>query len=363
MTPRRLPSTVPLPILIACGLALLGSGCSRDADAPSAGGPTKVRVGYLGLTCEAAMFVAKEKGFFEEEGLEVEFVKTDWDSLRDGLGMGRFDANYHLVMYLLKPIEKGLDVKLTGGVHSGCLRLHAGSKTDIKSVAELKGKRIGVPTALGSPPFLFSSRVLKAAGMDPSRDVEWVAMAPDVLGLALDNGQIDAVCDSEPIGSILTAAGKVRVLADQAADAPYNDEYCCAVVVSGAMARKSPETAAKVTRALLKGAAWVDANPTAAARLSVEKKYIAASVEVNAQAISKLKFAPGISRCRESVLSASREMKAIGLLDPGPTRPSWPGRPGSTSPAWTTAGSKGWRSKRSRGVARRRPCRPRSLPP
>ena len=53
-----------------------------------------MKVGYLGLTCEAAMFVAQEKGFFTEEGLDVEFVKTDWDGLRDGLGLGRFDANY-----------------------------------------------------------------------------------------------------------------------------------------------------------------------------------------------------------------------------------------------------------------------------
>ncbi len=298
-------------------LAIFLAGCGgTKAPQESAGGPAKVRIGYLGLTCEAAMFAAKENHYFEDEGLDVEFVKTDWDGLRDGLGMGRFDANYHLIMYLLKPIEKGLDVKITGGVHSGCLRLQAGAKTDIKTIADLKGKRIGVPTALGSPPFLFSSRVLKAAGMDPSKDVEWLAMAPDVLGLALDNGQVDAVCDSEPIGSILLSQNKVRTLADQSADAPYSDEYCCAVVVSGSLARKSPATAAKITRSLLKGAAWVDANPTAAAKLSVEKKYIAASVEVNAQALSKLKFAPGVSRCRESVLMASREMKEINLLSP-----------------------------------------------
>ena len=92
-------------------------------------GPTKVKVAYLGLTCEAAMFVAQEKGFFKEEGLDVEFVKTDWDGLRDGLGLGRFDANYTLIMYLLKPIEQGLDVKITGGIHSGCLRVQAGVKT------------------------------------------------------------------------------------------------------------------------------------------------------------------------------------------------------------------------------------------
>lgn len=57
-------------------------------------------------------------------------------------------------------------------------------------------------------------------------------------------------------------------------------------------------------------------NPTAAATLSVAEKYIAASVEINAHALAKLKYTPGVSRCRDSVLLASREMKAIGLLNP-----------------------------------------------
>jgi sulfonate transport system substrate-binding protein len=310
-------------LMLGClALAILSSGCQTGSDPPGSSPTTssssdaaKVRIGYLGLTCEAAMFVAQEKGFYREEGLDIEFVKTDWDSLRDGLGLGRFDANYHLVMYLIKPIEQGLDVKITGGIHSGCLRIQAGAKTSIRSVEDLKGKKIGVPTALGSPPFLYSSRVLKAHGMDPQKDVEWVVLAPEVLGLAIDNGQVDAVTDSEPIGSILEAQRNVRTIADQATEAPYRDEYCCAVVVSGKLARENPAVAAKVTRALLKGARWVEENPTAAAQLSVDKQYIAASVEINAHAISRLKYIPGVSRCRESVLLASQEMKAIGLLN------------------------------------------------
>lgn len=308
--------------LTAVCLALL-AGCGRDAGSPNAAppstaasGPAKVKVAYLGLTCEAAMFVAQENGYFKDEGLDVEFVKTDWDGLRDGLGLGRFDANYTLIMYLLKPIENGLDVRITGGVHSGCLRVQAGAKTDIKSPKDLKGKRIGVPTHLGSPPFLFTSRVLAANGMDPKKDVEWVVLPPDVLGLAVDKGQVDAVCDSEPIGSILLGQGKVRTIADQAEDPPYRDEYCCAVVVSGALAKRDPASAAKVTRALFKGARWVEANPSAAAKMSVEKKYIAASVEINALAISKLKYMPGVARCRKSLDLAAAEMKAAGLLNP-----------------------------------------------
>lgn len=304
-------------ILLACGLALLVSGCGGGSDAPSQDGPTnKVKVAYLGLTCEAPIFAAFEKGFFRDEGLDVELVRTDWDGLRDGLGLGRFDANHTLIMYLLKPIEQGLDVKITGGIHTGCLRIQAGIDSEIKTVEDLRGKRVGVPTHLGSPPFLFASRVLAAHDIDPEKGVTWVVLAPDVLELALKNGQVDAVTTSEPIGSILLARNVVRTIADMATDAPYNDEYCCATVVSGRLTRENPTAAAKVTRALLQGAKWVGENPTAAAALSVEKKYISASVEVNAQAISQLKYLPSVSKCRTSIDLAAKEMKKAGLLNP-----------------------------------------------
>jgi NitT/TauT family transport system substrate-binding protein len=106
-------------------------------------------------------------GFYQEEGLDVELVRTDWDGLREGLGSGKFDANHTLIMYLLKPIELGLDVKMTGGIHTGCLRLMVAANSEIKSVKELKGKKIGCATHIGSPPYLFSSRVLAAQGIDP----------------------------------------------------------------------------------------------------------------------------------------------------------------------------------------------------
>ncbi len=314
--PRRRPVSILMgSILCTICLAMASAGCRWGSAPASSSNNAKIKVAYLGLTCEAAMFVAQEKGFFQEEGLEVEFVRTDWDGLRDGLGLGRFDANYTLIMYLLKPIEQGLDVKITGGIHSGCLRVQSCVKNAIKTVEDLRGKRIGIPT-MGSPPFLFASRVLAAHGMDPRKDVEWVVIAPEVSALALDGDKIDAVADSEPIGSILLAQGKVRNVADQAVDPFYRDEYCCAVVVSGALAKRDPQSAAKVTRALLKGARWVDENPTAAARLSVEKKYIAASVEINALALSTLKYTPGIFRCRKSLDLAATEMKSAGLLNP-----------------------------------------------
>src|SRR5260370_38950263 len=195
---------------LASVMAMVFAGCFRTANVtvPAADAKLKLKVAFIGLTCEPPIFVAYENGFFEEEGLDVELVKTDWDGLQAGLGLGRFHANHTLLMYILTPLESGLDVKITGGVHTGCLRIQAGIKTDIMTVADLKGKKIGI-SGMGSPPFLYASRVLARAGMDPKKDVDWVTYPPDAMGLALDQGMIDAVASAEPIGTILSIKEKV----------------------------------------------------------------------------------------------------------------------------------------------------------
>ena len=306
-----------LTLAACCLLLLFGAGsCDRD-DTPRTGpnGLPLVRIGYIGITCEAPIFTAVEKGFFKEEGLDVELVRCQWATYKDALALGRFDVTHHLVMYFLKPIEQGMDVKFTGGIHRGCLRVQAGTKGNIHSVPDLKGKRVGVP-GMGTPPFMFATRVMAAHGVDPAKDVQWRVYPAGELGLALDRGLVDAVATSEPIGSLLEADGKVRTIADQAKDAPYKDEYCCAVLVNGKFFERNPKESAAATRALLKAAKWVEANPAAAARLSVEKKYVASNVELNAHAIANLDYAPSVSGAQYAVVSSAAAMKEAGMLSP-----------------------------------------------
>src|SRR5437870_2724812 len=218
-------------------------------------------------------------------------------------------------MYFLKPVEQGLDVKFTGGIHRGCLRVQAATKGNIRTIQDLRGKRIGVP-GMGTPPFIFANRVLGANGIDPSKEISWLVFPAGELGLALDKGEVDAVADSEPIGSLLIADGKVRNIADQAADAPYRDEYCCAVLANGRFLARNPKACAAATRALLKAAKWVETNPAAAAKLSVEKKYLASTVEQNSVAISHLRYIPSVSGAETAVKLAAAEMKIAGMLSP-----------------------------------------------
>jgi len=312
-----------LLLALAAGALLLSgpllSGCKQSQESAVTPGATnglvKIRVGYIGLTCEAPIYMAVEKGFFKEEGLDPVLVKCDWSNYKDVMALGGFDITHHLVMYFLKPIEQGLDIKFTGGIHRGCLRVQAAVNGKINSVDDLRGKRIGIP-GMGTPPFIFANRVLTAHGIDPSKEITWIVFPAGELGLALDKGEVDAVADSEPIGTLLVASGKVKNVADQAKDSPYKDEYCCEVIVNGKFLAANPQAAAAATRALLKAAKWVQTNPAAAARLSVEKKYLASNPELNMVAISHLNYIPSISLAEASVKSAAVAMKADGMLSP-----------------------------------------------
>lgn len=303
--------SVRLVTLVACG-ALLLVGCKKNSG--TIVNSNKVRVGYIGLTCEAPIYVAYEKGFFKEEGLEVELVKCSWANYKDTLALGGYDITHHLIMYFLKPIEQGLDVRFLGGIHRGCLRVQAGVNTNIHTIQDLKGKRIGVP-GMGTPPFVFANRVFGTHGIDAGKDVTWKVFPAGELGLALDKGEVDAVANAEPIGSLLMAEGKVRNIADQM-DEPYSQEYCCEVIANGKWVDANPKTAAAATRAMLKAAKWVETNPGTAAILSVEKKYLASTPELNTVALARLRYIPTVRMAEESLHTAAREMKVAKMLSP-----------------------------------------------
>ena len=303
------------PLVIAAVASLSLSGCSKDpGPAPVAeNGLSKVKVGYIGITCEAPLFTAYENGFFKEEGLDVEFVKCEWSQYKDVLALGGYDITHHLIMMFLKPLEQGMDVKMTAGVHTGCLRVQTGVNSEIKTAKDLKGKKIGVP-GMGTPPFIFANRALGDVGVDASKEVEWRAYPAGELWLALEKGEVDAIATSEPIGTMLVVEGKVKNVVDQAKDEPYATEYCCAVIANGKWAQANPALTAKATRAILKGAKWVQMNPAAAARMSVEKKYLASNPELNTAAIGNLNYMPSISGGEEAILTAATAMKAAGML-------------------------------------------------
>ncbi len=307
------PAKFILALSVCC---LLLGGCSKKSTTKVVNSK-HVKIGYIGLTCEAPIYYAYEKGIFKEEGLEPELVKCTWANYKDNLALGSYDITHHLVMYFLKPIEQGLDVRFLGGVHTGCLRVQTGVNSPIHAIQDLKGKRIGVP-GMGTPPFVFANRVFGTHGVDAGKDITWKVYPAGELGLALRKGEVDAVADAEPIGTLLIAQGIARNVEgmDEAMDMPYAKEYCCEIIANGKWIDANPDTAARAARAILRGAKWVQENPKAAAQLAVDKKYLASTVELNTVAISRLKYIPTVSDAEQTLYSAAKEMREAKMLSP-----------------------------------------------
>ncbi|MCC8190871.1 MAG: ABC transporter substrate-binding protein, partial [Planctomycetes bacterium] len=187
-----------LAIGLAVVVATAAAGWTAAADS------VKLNVGYTGGLCEGPLHIAIEKGFFADEGLEVEAIRLAPGANFEAITAGRIDASFGLLATLILPLANGLPIKITTGLHTGCDKVMVPADSEIKTVTDLKGKRIGVPS-LTSSPIMFAKRALAAAGVgvgDRNLEVDFIVFSNAELALALENGAIDANAANDPVASI-----------------------------------------------------------------------------------------------------------------------------------------------------------------
>ena len=147
--------------LTACGGSSSNSDASAAADSADSGA-THLRLIYSPSLCAAPMYIAIENGYFEDEGLDIEQVTVDAAHVSEAIGADQVDVGMGLIGKMLQPLENGLPIKFTTGIHTGCTKLLVPGDSDIKSIADLKGKKIGVP-GLADAATVVSKRSLSAA--------------------------------------------------------------------------------------------------------------------------------------------------------------------------------------------------------
>jgi NitT/TauT family transport system substrate-binding protein len=163
----------------------------------------------LNAVCLAPVVIAHGQGFFKKHNLDVELVNfgNSTEVLLEAIATGKADAGVGMALRWLKALEQGFDVKLTAGTHGGCLRLLSAVNGNVLKLEDLKGKTIGV-TDMASPDRNFFSILLKKHGIDPVRDVDWRLYPADLLGTALERGEVQAVSGSDPFMYRLIKSGK-----------------------------------------------------------------------------------------------------------------------------------------------------------
>lgn len=166
---------------------------------------------YLPLT------IAEQLGYFKAEGLDVEISDFAGGSraLQAVVG-GSADVVSGAYEHTINLQNKGQIFQafvLQGRAPQIALGVSTKTMPDYKSVADLKGKRIGV-TAPGSSTNMMANLVLSRAGIKAG-DVSFIGVGTSSGALtAMRSGQIDAICNIDPVVTMLEQKGDVRIIFD-----------------------------------------------------------------------------------------------------------------------------------------------------
>jgi len=158
----------------------------------SAEAAEKVRLAYSAGTSSLLFLLAHKKGLLKAEGVEADVIRMTGNIPVAALVSGEID--YHTVLGTsVRGAIQGLPLRVVAayGEGGGWVLI---SRANIKSVLELKGKVIAVGNP-GSGPDTNGRVMVKSFGLEPDRDVKFVAAAeglPEGRLLRVQQGFIDA---------------------------------------------------------------------------------------------------------------------------------------------------------------------------
>ena len=232
---------------------------------------TRLRVVQLADVCDGTPLIVAADLLRAEGFADVQYLKRD--SGIDGnvaLASGQADLSVAAITALIERVAAGDPLAMLAGVHVGCFELFGSDR--IRTLRDLKGRKVAV-SKLGSGRHAFAAMTVANVGLDPAKDVEWVAKpVGDSIGL-LGAGGIDGFMAFPPEPQELRAKRIGHVIVNTGTDRPWAQYFCCMAVTNREFARRYPVATKRALRALLKAARLCAAAPEQAARLRAERGY------------------------------------------------------------------------------------------
>jgi NitT/TauT family transport system substrate-binding protein len=232
---------------------------------------TTIAVGGKNLLYYLPLTIAEQLGYFKAEGLDVEIVDFAGGSkaLAAVVG-GSADVVSGAFEHTVNMQFKGQRMRafvLQGRAPQIVLGINPKTMPNFRSVADLKGKKIGV-TAPGSSTNVMANFVLAKAGLKPS-DVSFIGVgASSGAVAAMRSGQIDAISNLDPVITLLARSGDLKVVADTRnvaeADRIFGGPMPAGCLYSlQSFIDKYPNTVQALTNAIVRADHWIQkAGPT-----------------------------------------------------------------------------------------------------
>lgn len=247
-----------LALLIFPALLLSLSAPAAAAD--------KVKAAYVAIMNFAPLYLAIERGFMKEQNIEVDMQKVaSGTEAMAFLAQGSLDAGgIGIGASTFNAFNKGFDLRIVGsaavqpmkdGPSIIIVRKELKDSGKVKSVADLKGKKVALAGGPGTTGAYFVARALKDAGLTV-KDIDIVNLANPDMPLAIEKGSVDAAFVGPPYSDQILGGGKGVLLAKDTAPGAMTTVF----MYSGKFIKERPDAARRFMVALVQGSRAMQGN-------------------------------------------------------------------------------------------------------
>jgi NitT/TauT family transport system substrate-binding protein len=233
-------------IVLLTGFLLVGSVQYAWAQVK----PDRLRIGYAArAVAHSVPFVAKEAGFFAEEGINAEIIHTAGSIAPMALVANEVDLTI-MSAYLMIPVAvQNRDIVMLGGFSRYATMVFV-ARPEIKSAQDLKGKIVGIQRP-GDAYEKSARSALKHIGLDPDKDVKLLALGSnDVMWGALNTNRVAATVLSPP-GTLFARKAGMNFMVDLT---DLKLEYQGSTITTRrSLVQKNPQLVARAMRAIVRG--------------------------------------------------------------------------------------------------------------
>jgi len=224
-----------------------------------------IAVGGKNLFYYLPLTIAERRNFFKDEGLDIEISDFAGGSqaLKAAVG-GSADVvsgAFEHTLLLQAKNQYFREFVLQGRAPQIVLAISKKAIPNYKSIADLKGKKIGV-TAPGSSTSIMASFVLAKAGLT-AKDVSFIGVGAGAGAIAaLQSGQIDALANLDPVMTKLERSGEIRVVSDTRTLADTHTVFggnmpAGCLYASQTFIARNPNTTQALTNAMVRALKWL----------------------------------------------------------------------------------------------------------
>lgn len=252
-------------------VSLILAGCTPQAQ-PSQ--PVTLKIAVLPILDALPMFVAQEKGYFNEQNLNVEFVPVTSAAERDQLiAAGQADGMINDLISTLLYNQQTIQIQIVSFARVATpqfpqYRILAAGNSGITTVEDLKGVEIGISE--GSVIEYTTDRLLEAEGFAP-QEIKTIAVPRIDLRMSLlQSGELRAANLPDPLASLAIQSG-ARLILDDTRHPEFGNSV---ISFRKAVIDEHPEAIRGFLAALEKAAAEINADPTQWENLLSEQKLV-----------------------------------------------------------------------------------------